>query len=331
MFRKHAVKLVAYIVVVAYLSVFNAGTLLARDWKASPETLQFLAQASKQAETENMTPEQAQAMGQIYTEKIQRLESETNKAKGTRNTLLTVAVSSFAIGTGIMVGSTTIKNAVNDIPAKTDQDRKDREDSLKALDAIKGVGVGIIGAGGLSLVGYLIYTASIGSKQKRVDNLRAKLDTQYEAKGLTPEYLQKNESVAAVLQEIDTAKKSAESARTMQSFFSRFAIGSLLCGGFLYTLSAAGRDVVKKINVTTDEQIDSQKSALDQTDKLKTTGFILLGVGAASGITSFLFGQRAKGKENKVDSLENSLLQIAQRIEIRPQRNGFMVMYTHEF
>ena len=333
MFRKHAVKLVAYIVAVAYLSVFNASTLLATDWKASPETLQFLAQASKQAETENMIPEQAQAMGQIYDEKIRRLESDMNRSKGTRNTLLTVSVASFFIGAGLMTGSTTITNAVEDIPADTDQEKQDREDSLNALDAIKGIGAGIIGAGGVSLLGYLLYTGSIGTKQRRIDNLRKELDARYAIRGLTPEYLQKNESVAAVLQEIEAAKKSAGSTRTLQSLFSRFAIGSLLCGGFLYTLSVAGNDVVKKVNIdeTDPAEVASQKDALDQTDKLKTTGLILLGAGAASGITAFLFGQRAKGKENKVDSLEDSLLQIAQRLEIRPQRDGFMVMYTHEF
>jgi hypothetical protein len=39
----------------------------------------------------------------------------------------------------------------------------------------------------------------------------------------------------------------------------------------------------------------------------------------------------AKSKENKIDELENSLLRVAERIDIQPKLNGFMVMYTHEF
>ncbi|MEE8480429.1 MAG: response regulator, partial [Desulfobacterales bacterium] len=75
-------------------------------------TPQLFAQAStNQATASETTPEEEKALRQIYAEKIQRLEAEMNRARGTRNTLLTVAVTSFFIGAGITVGSTTIKGA----------------------------------------------------------------------------------------------------------------------------------------------------------------------------------------------------------------------------
>jgi hypothetical protein len=327
MFQKTIVKVIACIVVVAYISVFNAGSVFAVDWKPSAGTLQFLAQASNSEGTGKVAAEEQKALRQIYAEKIQRLESDMNKAKGTRNTLLTVAVSSLFIGAGLVTGSTTVTDAVKEISAI---DEQDKEDALNAIDTVKAIGGGILGVGGLSLLGYLFYTVGIGSKQNRIDKLRTELDTRFEAKGLTPEYLQRNESVAAVLQEIEAAKKSAGSARTFQSFLSRIGIGSVLSGGFLYALALGGRDVVKKVNVTQAE-IASRDDALDKTDRLKTTGIILLGVGAASSISSFLFGRRASGKDHKIDELENGLLRVAERIDIRPHRDGFMVMYTHEF
>jgi hypothetical protein len=335
MFRKNVGKAIACVVIVSYISVFNVSTVFAAGLEVSV-TPQLFAQAStKSAMTGSTTAEEERALRQIYAEKIQRLEAEMNNARGTRNTLLTTAIASFFIGAGIWTGSTTVSDAVKKIKTNTLQEEQDKDDALKAIDATKGIGGGLLGAGGLALLGYFIYTGIISGKQKKIDTLRSELDTRpwSEPKGLTPEYLQNNESVAAVIEEIDNAKKSAATARSFQGFFSRIGIASLLSGGFLFALSQAGRDIVEKININQNDpgEVSSRDDALNQTDNIKTTGIVLLGVGGTSVITSFIFGRRAKSKENTIDGLENSLLRVAERIDIYPKSDGFMVMYTHKF
>jgi hypothetical protein len=173
----------------------------------------------------------------------------------------------------------------------------------------------------------------IKGRQVKIDALQAKTSDGFEAKGLTPEYLQKNEAAAALLEEADTLRKKAGSARTIEEIFSRLAIGGLVGGAFLFGVSTVSRDIVEDINVDEDdpEDIQAKEDVLDETDKMKTVGLILLGTGAASGITSFLIGRWAKGKEAEAGELEDNLLGIAGRIEIQPRSNGFMVMYTHPF
>jgi len=332
MFRKNVVKSIACVVIVAYLSVFNASGLFATQGRLSVNPQLFAQAATDTATTEKATPEEEKALRQIYNEKIQRLEAEMNNAKGTRNTLLTVSVSSFFIGAGMLASSQTVSTAIKDnIPEETVRQQQDKKKALDAVDAVKGVGAGALGVGGVALLGYFIYTGVISGKQNKVDTLRTELDTRFETKGLTPEYLQRNESVAAVLEEIAGAKKSAGTSRTLQGFFSRVGIGSLLSGGFLFTLTTLGDNVIKEIEATTKEEIANRQKALDEVDKIKTTGIILLGAGAASEIASFIFGRKAASKERAVDELENSLLRVAERIDIQPTFDGFRVMYTYKF
>jgi hypothetical protein len=60
------------------------------------------------------------------------------------------------------------------------------------------------------MIGYWLYSHNINNKQAQIDALRTELGSGLEpARGITPEYLQQNESVAAVLEEIELLKKEA--------------------------------------------------------------------------------------------------------------------------
>jgi MFS family permease len=312
MFNRNSLKSIACIVLIAYITVFSASSVFAQ----------------------TTTPEEEKALRQIYNEKIQRLEAEMNSARGTRNTLLTVSVTSFFVGAGIMASTGIIDGAITDyIPEDTPQQKDDKDKALEVVDSVNGVGIGALGVGGAGLIGYLIYSGIISGKQKKVDTLRVELGSRFAAEGLTPEYLQRNESVAVVVEEIENAKKKAGSYKTLQGLFSRLSIGSLVSGGFLFTLSTFGEKAVEDIEIdeTDLDEVEGRDRALDEIENIETTGIILLGTGVASGVASFFFGRMAKGKEKKIDELENSLLRVAERIDFQPKINGFMVMYTHEF
>jgi len=314
--------------------VFSASSISATEWQLSVNPQLFAQASTNSAAASSTTPEEEKVLRQIYSEKIQRFEAEMNRARGTRNTLLTVSVTSFFIGAGIIASTGIIKDAIKDyLPEDTERRQEDKDRALDVVDSVSSVGVGACAVGGAGLVGYLLYTATISSKQRKIDTLRTELDTRFAVTGLTPEYLQRNESVAVVLEEIADAKKSAGTSRSLQGFFSRLAIGSLISGGFLFALSTFGDKAVKEVEIDPedDQEVADRDRALDEIKSIETTGLILLGTGAASGIGSFLFRLRARGKEKKIDELENSLLRVAERIDIQPKSNGFMVMYIHEF
>ncbi len=334
MFDQKILRHVASFVVVAYLSFLGAGSVAASEVSTQTHSWILMAQASVNPATAGrVSAEEERALRQIYGEKIQRLEGEMNNARGARNTLLTVAVTAAFLGAGILTGSSTVSNAVDQIEIKNEQEQKNKDDALQAIDALKGVGGGIIGTGGVALVGYLIYSGIISSKQTKVDALQTELESRFSVRGLTPEYLQNNESVAAVLEEIANTKKSVGTARSFQGFFSRIAIGSLLSGGFLYTVALAGQNVIDEVNIDPDDadEVKSRDDARDEAEKIGTTGLILAGAGGACAIVSFLFGRRAAGKEQMIDDLENSLLRVAERIDFQPKANGFALMYSYNF
>jgi hypothetical protein len=333
-FSKQVLKRVAYIVVISYISLLNASNLAAAEVQHASSKSLLLAQTSlNPATSESVSADEERALEQIYNEKIQRLEADMNSARGTRNTLLTVAVTSFFLGAGITAGSTTVRNAIDDIEIENEQEQENKEDAVEALEAMNGIGAGIIGAGGLCILGYLTYTSLIHSKQKKIDTLRDELDARFAVRGLTPEYLRKNESVAFVLDEIADTKKSAGTSKSFQGFFSRIAIGSLLSGGILFVLGSAGEGVIDEVEINEEDEEEraSRDKAYDQADNIKTTGIILLGAGGACGIASFIFGRRASGKEKRIDELENSLLRVAERIDFQPKPNGFALMYSYAF
>lgn len=332
MFQKRVLKVVAYVVLVAYFAVFPAGSVFAAEGRfaVNPRLFAQAAAGTNPTAFSNAAPEEENAMRQIYNEKIRRLEAEMNSATGTRDTLLTVAVSSLFIGGGVMAGGGIVKSALDDI-STTGANDQNQEDALKALDAVTAIGGGVIGIGGLSLAGYLIYTGMINGKQNKIDTLRGELDQRFAPEGLTPEYLQKNESVAAVIEEINAAKKSAGTARTLNGFFSRVGMGSLLSGGFLFALSKLGRDVIERADVAPADE-PKRSDALDKADQIGTTGIILLAVGGVCEIASFFFGRRASSKATEIENLENSLLRVASRFDLQPTPDGGLrLMYTYKF
>lgn len=331
--RSGMIKLVASVVIGTYFSMIGVSPLAAAEVQR-PLTPIFLAQASPNASAfGRVSVEEERALRQIYDEKIQRLEGEMNNARGSRNTLLTVAVTTMFLGGGILASSGTVSDAVKEIEVSNEQEEADKEDALNAIDALTGIGGGIVGVGGASLLGYLIYTGIMSSKQHKIDQLREELNTRFAVRGLTPEYLQKNESVAVVLEEIANAKKSAGTARSFQGFFLRIAIGALLSGGFLALIGSAGEDVIKEVNIDPEdpEEIASRDDALDQAENIKLSGLILVGGGATCGILGLLFGHRASGKEKRIDELENSLLRVASRLDWQPKPNGIALMYSYNF
>lgn len=340
-FDRKAVRQIAGIVVAAYLSFLGAGSAAASE-VPTPEspssvshswTLMAQTAVNPAAGGARVSADEERALRQIYDEKIQRLEARINGARGTRNTLLTVAVTSGFLGGGIIVGSATVQDAVDQIKIKNPQEQENKENALKAIDALGDIGGGIIGVGGLALAAYVVYSGFISRDQMQVDALREELDSRFSVRGLTPEYLQNNESVAAVLDEIADAKRSAGAARSFQGLFSRVAMGSLLSGGFLYTVASAGQGVIDEIDINENDQdeVDSREEARDEAKNIETTGLILAGAGGACAVVSYFFGRRAKKKEGSIDDLENSLLRVAERIDFQPKLNGFAMMYSASF
>ena len=82
---------------------------------------------------------------------------------------------------------------------------------------------------------------------------------------------------------------------------------------------------------TDPEQVSAKSDALDKADNIETVGFVVLGAGLASGVASYIFERRARSKENSVNDLENSLLRVAERIQIQPRTDGFLITYTYNF
>lgn len=327
------VRVVAWVMIGVYGSFVSASSVAAAEIRRPLAPIMLAQALTSQASAGKISAEEERALRQIYDEKIQRLEGEMNNARGTRNTLLTVSVASFFLGGGILAGSNTVSSAIDKIEVKNEMEADDKEDALTAIDAMNGIGGGILAVGGVSLAGYVVYSGIISAKQQNVDQLRDEVDARFATRGLTPEYLQRNEAMMAVLEEIAGAKKSAGTARSAQGFFSRVAIGSLLSGGLLFTLGAGGENVIDEVNINEDdpEEVASRQDALDEAETIKTTGLILAGTGAACGIVSFIFSRRATGKEHRIDELENSLLRVASRLEWHPKRNGFALVYNYTF
>ena len=335
MFRKEVLRVVACIVLVAYVSVYQASTVAAAESRLLPAPQFFLAQAAEGTVTADMAPGEKSVLRQIYLDKILRFEAEINSARGAREGIMTMAVSSLFVGVGLMVGSGNLKSTVEDIEIQEgpehDRERKDKEQALNALETVQTVGAGVLGIGGACLLGYMLYSAGISAKQKKITALRTELDALYETQGLTPEYVQKNPSLAAAMEEMDVLKKKAASGRTFQSIFSRLAIGSIISGGFLASIAAPLHDVIEDIEIDDEEEIRYQEDALDAADNLQTTGLVLLGAGGACAITSMIFGMRARKKEQQIEKLEDGMLRVMDRVDIRPTLDGFRVMYTYRF
>lgn len=363
MFKYRRLQVIASVVIVTYLSLIGAQSVGAAQGVGGVDSRQLaqttderglvIDQPGQQTEAErSMTLEDRKAREAILTGKVQRLEEEMNEQKGMRKNLLTVAVAAFSIGATLAFGVNTINAAIDDITTENPEDNPvgsieerqsaceqyscyatEKQDAEESLNSIKGIGGGIFLAGIASVAGYFLYSWSIRDKQHKVEALQEESETLFEARGLTPEYLRRNESVAAVMDEIEELKKSAGSHRTKSEIFSRLALGTFSSGMFLYGLSNVSHTLVDNITICEEDPADvrAKNNALDRTDELKSVGVVLIGTGTAAGIVSVIFDRLAKGKENQIDDYEDSLWRVAERIDFRPKLNGFSVMYTHTF
>ncbi len=291
---------------------------------------------------QSSSDKEREAQKNIYFSKIQRKEASVNRKRGARNTLMTVAVASGLIGAGVVFGTSAIYDEVEGISSEPD-DQEEIDAALKALDVAGGVGWGIVGLGGVGLLGYTLYSASISSEQREIDKLYATMNEQFGTERQTsseylPPHLQENETAKQIWSDISQAKKSVGTSRSLASAFSRLGIGSILSGGFLFGLSSLTNEVVKQVNIeefddkgNPTKEAQSRDDALDASENLQTVGIILLGTGVASETASYFLGRRAQKKEKEIDTLEEQLLQVVERIDIHPIRNGVMVSYSFKF
>ncbi len=361
-------KWIASIVIVCYLSLIHASSIAAMNAQ-TPNLAQagerglMLDGDNSQPKTPSsspvipnapqMTPEEQDALQQIYAEKIKRLEADMNAARGRRKNLLSLAITAFSVGASVTYAVDTVNDAIDDISTQNPEDEttedpveeryddccqyvsytEEKQDAQDSLDGIKGIGGGIFLVGIAGTVGYLLYTYKIRQTQKDIDTLRAETGGTFEPRGLTPEYLRRNESTAAILEEIEELKKKAGSIRTKGEIFLRFALGSLAGGIFLVGVSNISDTVVGNITIDEDDPDDvaAKEDALDKADDLNTAGTVFLGIGLASGVASFVLERMAQGKDHQIDEFEKGLLRVADRIRFRPKRDGFAIVYTQSF
>lgn len=345
---------IAYLVIVCYVSVFNASPLLAAEQSLNISPHLFAQVSSSDGSSPTISAEEQEIQQRLYEENIRDLEAEQNSARGVRKNLLTVSIASLSVGVAISYAVNVVNDAIEQIPPanpeKNDPSGTTEEriedclrytcttnESYKAttsLDAIKGIGGGIFLVGAVGLLGYLLYSRVINSKQEQIEALRAELSESFGVtSGLSPEFLQQNEAAAAIVEEINELKKQAGSSRTIGEVFSTLGISAALSGLFLLGVSSVSTDLVEDINVDPDdpEEVGAKQNALDDADSVETVGWVLIGTGAVSGLVSYLYHRRAKGRDNEVNDLEQGLLQISERLQIQPKPDGVMVMFSYNF
>lgn len=321
MFTQSRIKGVATIIVSVYFFLFSTEGIV-------------YAQSSAEKERE--------AQQNIYFSKIQRKEANINRKRGSRNTLMTVAVTTGLVGAGVALGTSAIYDDVENISSEPD-DQDEIDAALDALDVAQSVGWGIVGLGAVSLLGYTLYSASISSEQHEIDKLYEQMNAQFGTErsasaDYLPPHLQENEAAQQIWSDISEAKKSAGSSRSFASALSRLGIGCILSGGFLFGLSSLTNEVVDQIKIdelddngNPTNEAQARDDALDSTDSLETVGLVLLGTGVVSETTAYFLGRRAKNKEKQIDTLEEQLMQVVERLDIQPMRNGVMLSYSFQF
>lgn len=354
MFHHKMFRYIAYLVIVSYVSVFNASPLLATEQSLNISPHLFAQATSSDRSSPTISAEEQEIRQRLYEENIRDLEAEQNSARGIRKNLLTVSVASMSVGVAIGYAVNVVNNAIENIPTSNPEDKdpsgttEERiEDCLRytctsnetykattSLDAVKGIGGGIFLLGAVGLLGYFLYSRVISSKQEQIDALRAELSEGFGVtSGLSPEFLQQNEAAAAIVEEINELKKQAGSSRTIGEVFSTLGISAAVSGLFLLGVSNVSTDIVEDITVDPDnsEEVGAKQSALDDADSVQTVGWVLIGTGAVSGLVSYLYHRRARGKDTEINDLEQGLLQITERLQIQPKPDGVMVMFSYNF
>lgn len=357
--RLSGYKAIACIVISTHLCLICAQST----WATQETTIwPLLAQArgftledpnAEQSDQQNLlSTEDLKAREAVLSGKMQRLEEEMNAQKGMRKNLLNIAVGAFAIGASLAFGVNRVNAAIDDISVENPIDQitgcyeeqvsacetyvcytGEKRDAQDSLDGIKGIGGGIFIVGIVSAIGYVVYTYNIRGKQHTIEALRTESDALFDTKGLTPDYLRRNESVAAVIEEMDLLKKKVGSIRTRSELFLRIALGTFSSGLFLFGLSNVSHTLVDNISIDehNPDDVTAKQNALGETDSLKDAGIVLMGVGLASGVTAYVFDWMAKRHDRQINDLEDSLWRVADRLDFQPKANGFRVLYSYAF
>lgn len=325
MFYNKILKSIACILLITYCSTAGLDLAWAIDpaWATEEDSseIPLLAQVYT-----NRTPEEETAWRQqkIYKNKAQRIEEEINKIEVKKELLVDVMVSSAFIGAGLFFGANEIEKTINDIELEPENTRgeKDKENALDALESVEQIGLGIAGVGVLSALGYFRYSVITGRKADRKEKLLEK-----------PENLEVPPAVEAVNNEIDRLKEVQRRRTKLQHFFSSVAIGSLLTGGILWGISGPLRDNISDIEINDNDIVGLQykDEALETADEMENWGKGLVIAGAVSGVASIIAGLLADSKEEEIDEFERGLLRANHHIDINPQPDGFVFMYSYNY
>ncbi|MCI5138064.1 MAG: hypothetical protein D3922_06535 [Candidatus Electrothrix sp. AR1] len=326
MFCKNILKSIACIILITYCSTLGVDLAWANDQDIFE--IPLLAQVFT-----NRTPEEEtkQRKRKIYKNKAQRLENEISKMEGSQELLLDVVVTSAFVGLGLFAGANNIEETINDIelaPGNT-RGEKDKENALDALQSVEQVGWGAAGISVLSAIGGITYLAVTGHKQKKKEELlEASNNLLLDKRNSSP-----NEALKAIEREIEELKKAQNSNTSFQHAFSSIAIGSLITGGLLWGMSGPLRDNLRDIEIHDNDIVEQQyrREALEAADGMENRGKGLVITGAVSGVASFFAWWLADDKEEEIDELEKGLLRANHHIDITPQPDGFVFLYSYNF
>ena len=352
-FHYRLLKCTAFIVTVAYLSVLHATSILAAESPFSIDP-QLFAQAEAPENAAAISDEEREIQQRFLEEQIRDAEADMNRAKGIRRNLLTVSIATLAAGGTINFAVNQVNDSIEDIPSNnpetgnpdgTIEERVEDcvryvctsyeiQDTQSALDGIKGIGGGIFLVGAAGLLSYFLYSRTIGKKQDALDDMQAELSGTFGvSSGFSPDYLQKNEAATAIVEEINSIKKSAGKSRTTGEVFSTLAFSGVLSGLFLVGVSNVSTDLIEDIAVSENDpdEVAAKEDALDTADSMAAIGWTIVGLGGASGLASYVFYRRATSKDAEVNDLEEGLLRFADGLRIQPRLNGVMLTYRYDF
>jgi len=326
MFCNNILKSIACIILITYCSTIGVNLAWATDQDLYEIPLLAQVYTSRTPKQENALLKQ-----QIYKNKAQRIENEINKMEGSQEFLLDVVVTSAFVGLGLFAGANNIEETINDIelaPGNT-RGEKDKENALDALQSVEQVGWGAAGVGVLSAIGGITYLAVTGHKQKKKEELlEASNNLLPDERSSSP-----NEGLKAMEREIEELKKARNSSTSFQHAFSSVAIGSLLAGGLLWGMSGPLCDNLRYIEINDNDIVSQQykDEALEAADDMEKWGKGFVIAGAVSGVAAFIAWWLADNKEEEVDELEKGLLRANHHIDINPQPDGFVFMYSYNY
>jgi len=315
--KKNILKSITCLLITTYCSTL--GVDLA--W-ASAQDLSYPPLLAQIFTNQTYEKEIKERIQKVKKNKAQLLEDEISNMEGKQEILFNVMVSSALVGAGLLLGSNEIEQTINDIELEPENTRgeQDKENALNALQSVEQVGWGVAGVGVLSTIWYFTYSVITDQKQEEQNKLLEESDND------------ELPAVAAVNKEINRLKEVQNRRTFAQHAFSSVAIGSLITGGLLWGISGPLRDNIEDIEIDNNDIVEQQYrcEALEVTDDMEKWGKGLVIAGAVSGVAAFIAWWLADNKE-EVDELEKGLLRANHHIDINPQPDGFVFLYSYNF